>query len=407
MRAASGCMAREASRAPAALPCSRRGGAMADLETLLDEAKEVLPELVALRRAIHAEPELGLQLPKTREKVLERLEALPLEIETHTRSSAVVATLRGARPGRSILLRADMDALPMPEDTGLPFASKTPGAMHACGHDAHTAMLVGAAKLLAARRGELRGSVVFMFQPGEEGHAGARVMLEEGLLEREPKPEAAFALHVAPEFRPGMIATRGGTLLASADVLEITVRGKGGHASMPHLCRDPIPGACAIVPALQTFLTRTLAPTDPAIITVTMLRAGTTNNVIPETATLTGTIRGHSEAAREKAHEGVHRVADGVARAHGVEAGVKLVPGYPVRVNDRDFDGFVRGVARELLGARSVVELPAPFMGAEDFSFVLQRVAGSMAVLGMRPPGDTPPAPCHSNRMRRSEERRV
>ena len=148
---------------------------MADLDALLDEAKELLPELVALRRAIHAEPELGLELPKTREKVLERLEALPLEIETHRKTSAVVATLRGAKPGRSILLRADMDALPMPEDTGLPFASKTAGAMHACGHDAHTAMLVGAAQLLAARRDELRGSVVFMFQPGEEGHAGARV----------------------------------------------------------------------------------------------------------------------------------------------------------------------------------------------------------------------------------------
>jgi hippurate hydrolase len=378
-------------------------GAMSDLDALLGEAKELLPELVELRRAIHAEPELGLVVPKTRDKVLERLEALPLELETHRKSTALVATLRGARPGRSILLRADMDALPMPEDTGLPFASKMPGVMHACGHDAHTAMLVGAARLLAARRAELRGSVVFMFQPGEEGQAGARVMLEEGLLEREPRVEAAFALHVAPEFPPGMIATRGGTLLASADVFEITVRGKGGHASMPHLCRDPIPAACAIVPALQTFLTRTLAPTDPAVITVTMLRAGTTNNVIPETAVLTGTIRAHSEAAREKAHEGVHRVADGTARAHGVEADVALVPGYPVTVNDGDFDTFVQGVARELLGARSVVELPAPFMGAEDFSFVLQRVAGSMAVLGMRPPGDGPPAPCHSNRMRIDE----
>jgi hippurate hydrolase len=376
---------------------------MADLAALLEEAEQLLPELVALRRAIHAEPELGLALPKTREKVLERLEALPLEIETHAKTSGVVATLRGGRPGRAILLRADMDALPMREDTGLPFASKTPDAMHACGHDAHTAMLVGAARLLAARREQLRGSVVFMFQPGEEGQHGARCMLEEGLLEREPRPEAAFALHVAPEFKTGMIATRGGTLLASADVFEITVRGKGGHASMPHLCRDPIPAACAIVPTLQTFLTRTLAPSDPAVITVTMLRAGTTNNVIPETATLTGTIRAHSEAAREKAHEGVHRVADGVARAHGVEAEVGLVPGYPVTVNDATFEGFVQGVARELLGPRSVVELPAPFMGAEDFSYVLQKVTGSMAVIGMRPPGNEPPAPCHSNRMKLDE----
>jgi hippurate hydrolase len=376
---------------------------MADLAALLDEAKELLPELIELRRAIHAEPELGLELPKTREKVLERLEALPLEIETHKKTSAVVATLRGAKPGRSILLRADMDALPMPEDTGLPFASKTPGAMHACGHDAHTAMLVGAARLLAARRGELSGSVVFMFQPGEEGYAGARLMLEERLLEREPKVEAAFALHVAPEFAPGRIATRGGTLLASADFFDVVVRGKGGHASMPHLCRDPIPAACAIVPALQTWVTRAIPANDPAVVTVTMLRAGTANNVTPETAKLTGTIRAHSEAAREKAHEGVHVVAEGIARAHGVEAEVKLMPGYPVTVNDGAFDGFVRGVARELLGARGVVELPAPFMGAEDFSYVLQQVTGSMAVIGMRPPGTDAPAPCHSNKMKLDE----
>jgi len=376
---------------------------MTQLDALLDEAKGMLPELSELRRAIHAEPELGLELPKTREKVLERLEALPLEIETHAKTSGVVATLRGAKPGRSILLRADMDALPMPEDTDLPYRSKTPGAMHACGHDAHTAMLYGAAKLLAARREMLRGSVVFMFQPGEEGFAGARAMIEEGLLEREPRVEAAFALHVAPELPPGRIATRAGTLLASADVVEIVVRGRGGHASMPHLCRDPIPAACAIVPALQTYVTREIPATDPAVITVTMLRAGTTNNVIPETATLTGTIRAHSEAAREKAIAGIHRVAEGMARAHGVEAEVNLAPGYPVTVNDAEFDGFVRGVAREVLGAHGVIELPAPFMGAEDFSYVLQKVTGSMAVIGMRPPGSEPPAPCHSNRMRIDE----
>jgi hippurate hydrolase len=372
---------------------------MPSLEALLDEADALLPELVELRRAIHAEPEIGLELPATREKVLERLEALPLEIEEHAKTSALVATLRGAKPGRSILLRADMDALPMPEDTALPFRSKQPFAMHACGHDAHTAMLVGAARLLAARRAELRGSVVFAFQPGEEGFHGARFMLEEGLLEREPRVEAAFALHVAPEFRPGQIATRAGTLLASADVFEITLRGRGGHASMPHLCRDPIPAACAIVPALQTFVTREIAATDPAVITTTMLSAGTANNVIPETARLTGTIRATSEGAREKVHAGLPRVAEGVARAHGVEAEVKLLPGYPVTVNDADFEAFVRGVARELLGPRGVIELPAPLMGAEDFSYLLQRVPGAMAFLGVRPKGDAPPAPCHSNRM--------
>jgi hippurate hydrolase len=368
---------------------------MSELAALLDAAKRMQPEVTALRREIHAEPELGLENPATRAKLLARLAGLPLEIAQHAKSSGVVATLRGAKPGRRILLRADTDALPMPEDNDLPFRSRRPGAMHACGHDAHTAMLAGAARLLAQRRDGFAGEIVFMFQPGEEGFAGAQVMLDEGL----PQADAAFAIHITPLLPSGMIGTRSGALLASADFFGVTIKGKGGHASMPHDCRDPIPAACEITTALQTFVTREIPVSDPVVITVTRIAGGTTGNVIPETVELQGTIRALSERSRARAQEGLARVARGIAQAHGVEASVNLMRGYPVTVNDAGFESFSRGVARDLLGARGVLEFEAPVMGAEDFSYVLQRTPGAMVFLGLRPPGAAEAAPCHSNRM--------
>jgi len=368
---------------------------MSDLAALLEAARKLQPDVTALRRAIHQEPELGLANPITRARVLEQLAGLPLEITQHQKSSGLVATLRGRRPGRRILLRADTDALPMPEDNELEFRSRRAGAMHACGHDAHTAMLAGAARLLSERRDTFGGEVVFMFQPGEEGFAGARVMLDEGL----PQTDAAFAIHITPLIPSGMIGTRSGPLLASADFFHIAVRGKGGHASMPHDCRDPIPAACEIATALQTFVTREIPVSDPVVITVTRIAGGTTGNVIPESVELQGTIRALSERSRAKAHEGLERVARGIAQAHGVEARPLLQRGYPVTTNDAGFAQFSQGVARELLGPRSVIEFDAPVMGAEDFSFVLERTPGAMVFLGLRPPDAKDPAPCHSNRM--------
>jgi hippurate hydrolase len=211
--------------------------------TLLAEAEALLPEAVALRRALHEEPELGLTLPKTRAAVEAALAPLGLPTVRCRNNSGIVATLEGAHPGPTLLLRADMDALPMPEDTGLSFSSKTKGTMHACGHDAHTAMLVAAAKLLAGKRDQLAGRVRFVFQPGEEGHFGAKYMLDEGVLD-EPDPSAAFAIHIDPRLPVGRIAGRAGPFLASADVFTITVRGRGGHASMPHDTLDPICSRC-------------------------------------------------------------------------------------------------------------------------------------------------------------------
>ncbi|MCP3985898.1 MAG: amidohydrolase [bacterium] len=373
---------------------------MTAIEELLDAAREIQPEVVDLRRRIHAEPELGLDLPATREKVLASLDGLPLDIALHEKTSGIVATLRGDRPGRKVLLRGDMDALPMPEDTDLPFRSTREGAMHACGHDAHTAMLAGAARLLADHRDRLEGEVVFMFQPGEEGFAGARSMIEEGALEG---CEAAFALHVTPILPPGTFGTRLGAVMASADFFHMAVKGSGGHASMPHDCVDPIPVACEIVQALQTFITRRIPATDPAVLTVTQIHGGTAGNVIPEEVTLQGTLRALSEASRELAQQGIRRIAEQVARAHETEADVQILNGYPVTSNDGRAARMMLDVAGEMMDGRAI-EFPHPVMGAEDFSFVLNEIPGAMGFLGVRPSGEGPAAPCHSNRMLLDEE---
>ena len=366
---------------------------------VLADAERVAADAIQRRRRIHHHPEIGLALPRTQAAVLEALDGLGLETRAGQRTTSVIARLTGGRPGPTILLRADMDALPLREATGLPFASEVDGAMHACGHDAHVAMLVGAARVLARRRAELAGSVLFMFQPGEEGYHGARVMLEEGLLDGTASPTGAFALHVTHREAAGVITTRPGPMLASGDTVQITVRGKGGHASAPHDCLDPIPVACEIVQAFQTLVTRRVNVFDPAVITIAKIEAGTTRNVIPETAHLLGTVRTVSELTRERVLEGVRRVADGIATAHGAEAAVELIRGYPVTSNDACFAEFVLDTAREVLGAERVTPMRHPVMGSEDFSYVLQRVPGAMANLGTRPDGGGEVYPNHSNRM--------
>src|SRR5215475_14791267 len=270
-----------------------------------DDAEAMAPELAGLRRAIHREPEIGLDLPGTQRKVLAALDGLPLEISLGTALSSVTAVLRGGRAaapggdaqgGPVVLLRGDMDALPVTERTGLDYASQTEGVMHACGHDLHTAMQAGAARLLAARQRELPGTVVFMFQPGEEGHAGARHMIAEGVLDAAgQRPAAAYALHVASADWPaGVISTRPGPMLAAAEVLAVTVHGHGGHGSEPHHAADPIPAACEMVTALQTLVTRRFDVFDPVVITVGSFHAGTTDNVIPDDATFLATVRSFS-----------------------------------------------------------------------------------------------------------------
>ena len=370
---------------------------------LLTDAGRVLPDAVELRHAIHHHPELGLILPRTQAAVVEALGDLDLDVRTGDAVSSVVADLHGGAAGGDgpvILLRADMDALPMPEDTGLPYSSEIDGAMHACGHDAHVAMLVGAARLLAERRADLRGTVRFMFQPGEEGFHGARHMIDEGLLDA-PNVNAAFALHVAPNLPSGSISTRRGALMASADVIDIVVTGKGGHASSPYLANDPMPVAAEIVQALQVMVTRRINAFDPVVVTITKMTAGTTSNVIPESVHLLGTLRAVSESGRSVATAGIKRVATSIAQAHEMQAEVAIVPGYPVTVNDDGFAKFALGVGRDLVGDDLVLDMPTPAMGAEDFSYVLQQRPGALAFLGVCPEGERPKRAhsCHSNRM--------
>jgi hippurate hydrolase len=378
------------------------------IDSIREQADDLLDDAVAMRRRLHEWPELGNDLPITRDVVLESLEGLPVDVTIHDSTSGVVALLEGSRPGPTMLLRGDMDALPMPEDTGLDFASRVDNAMHACGHDTHTAMLAGAASLLSERRDDIAGRVLFMFQPGEEGHHGAKFMLEEGLLDVPPLSDgsespvdAALAIHIMSTLPAGWLAARGGSTMASADTLRIRITGKGGHASAPHHAVDPIPVACEVVQSLQTMITRSIDVFNPAVVTVGRISAGTTNNVIPESAEIEGTIRAVSEHSRKKVHDGIQRVANGIAGAHGCGVDVEIDYGYPVTVNDDVFADFALDTAAVVAGTDHTVKMPNPIMGAEDFSYVLQNVPGAMVFLGGTPhsmdPSTAPPN--HSNRV--------
>jgi hippurate hydrolase len=363
-------------------------------------AEDEQPATIALRRAIHADPELGLECHRTSAKLKAALAGLPLTIRDSKATSGFIARLDGPKPGRTVLLRGDMDALPIHEETGLDFASQAPGHMHACGHDTHSAMLAGAARILCARRDEIAGTILFMFQPGEEGMAGARHMIEEGLLD-DPTPEAAFAMHVFPNVPGGIVACRDGALLAATDLLTATVHGKGGHAAMPHNARDPIPVACEIVLALQSYIARRTTFTDPAILSITQINAGSAHNIIPDEVDIVGTLRTLSEKTRIDARAAFERIANKISEAHGLTAEPHAEPGYPATVNDPRAVALVRACAIDLFGEGAYHTIPAPIMGGEDFAFVLEKIPGAMAILGVAPPDGDPIArpPIHNSKM--------
>jgi hippurate hydrolase len=336
-------------------------------------------KIVALRRDIHREPELGFDTKKTAEKVLAAIEGLPLDIQTGVAENGIVATLKGERDGPTVGLRADMDALPIHEETGLPFASEVDGKMHACGHDGHTSMLVGAAHALCGMRERLNGTVKFFFQPAEEGGGGGKVMVGEGVAD-DVSP--VFALHVWPGLPFGTAGTKAGPIMAAADSFEMTVRGSGGHGAFPHQTVDAIAIAAQIVTALQTVVSREVDPVEPAVLTVGEIRAGSAFNIIPETARLGGTVRTLNADLRRQMPERIEQLARGVAQGMRGDVELDYSFSYPVTMNDEGAASRALGVIGDLFGEEHTLELPNPSMGAEDFSFFLEKIPGAFIWLG-------------------------
>ena len=352
----------------------RFGGLQAEVEEKFGE------KIVALRRDIHREPELGFDTEKTAEKVLGALEGLPLDLKTGVAQNGIVATLWGEGEGPTVGLRADMDALPIEEETGLPFASEIEGRMHACGHDGHTSMLVGAAHALSGMRDRLGGTVKFVFQPAEEGGGGGGVMVDEGVAD---DLSSIFALHVWPGLPFGKVATKAGPIMAAADAFEMEIRGSGGHGAMPHLAADAVVIAAQVVTALQTVVSREVDPVEPAVLTVGEIGAGTAFNIIPEKARLGGTVRTLNPDLRERMPGRMEAVASGVAKGMRGDANLDYTFSYPVTVNDEGAANHALDVAEDLFGAESVLELPNPSMTSEDFAFFLEKVPGAFIWLGV------------------------
>jgi amidohydrolase len=341
--------------------------------------EETAERAIAIRREIHRHPELGFEEHNTQAIVERELDAIGVE-HRRVAGTGVVAVIPGALPGHVSGLRADMDALPIDEDSGEACASEISGRMHACGHDAHTAMLLGAARVLHATRATLHGTAVLLFQPAEEGPGGALPMIEAGAMEN-PRIEAVTMLHVDPRLPTGTIGIRAGAVNAAADEFHLTIRGKGGHGAWPHKSVDVIPCAAATVLALQNVASRETDPLAPIVVTIGTIQGGYRNNVIADTVKMTGTIRTHDPAVRDAAHAKLRRIVDGVAAAYGARAEIEMLLGYPPVVNDPGLaEGFAR-YAREVAGIP--VESPPPTMGGEDFAYFAQRVPGVAVRLGI------------------------
>lgn len=352
----------------------------------------VLPQVIALRRDLHAHPETAYQEHRTAARVAAWLAALPgMHVREGVGGTGVVATLATERTGDCLAFRADMDALPMPDRCGKPHASTTPGVAHACGHDGHVACLLGAATLMAAFPEKASGPVRFIFQPAEEGGSGAKAMCEDGALDG-PTPAAIFALHCWPPLPAGVVGMRDGTVMASTDAIDITIHGHGTHAAAPHRGVDPITAAAHVVAALQTIVSRQLDPLDPAVLTIGSFHAGTVRNVIPDCAVLQGTLRTLSDSQRDMAKRAIRRVAEQTAAAFGARAEVTLTEGYPVTVNDAALTTYALHAATAILGQERVTTALQISMGGEDFAYYGRQVPGCFMRLGVAPADGSPAA---------------
>ncbi|UCD58916.1 MAG: amidohydrolase [Candidatus Hydrogenedentota bacterium] len=350
-------------------------------KTIKKESAKLSDWLVEIRRDLHAHPELGLQETRTSAKVAEQLQRFGLEVATGIGTTGVVGLLKGGSPGRTIAIRADMDALPITEETGLPFASRNKGVMHACGHDGHTAMALGAARLLSGLREHLCGNVKFIMQPAEENYGGARDLVEEGVLE-DPRVDAIIALHIDAHEAVGKLIIKSGPVGASADVFMISINGKGGHGSEPQDCVDPIHIAAHVITAIQTMIPRTLDARDPVVASVCSIQGGTAFNVIPDSVHFGGTVRTLSSERRAEMPKKMEAIVRGITATFGATFDFTYVHGAPVNSNEPAVTELMRGVARELWGAEGVIEMEKPHMGSEDYSYYLEKVPGAMGMLG-------------------------
>ena len=364
------------------------------LQAVRRHVRAVTDFVVSTRRDIHEHPELGNQEQRTPALIVGALSALGIELRERVGGTGVVGVLRGAHPGPTLALRADMDALPLAEEAERPYRSRVPGVMHACGHDGHVAMALGAAHVLHALREDLHGNVKFLFQPAEETYGGASEMIADGCLTREPVVDAIFGLHVEPLGPVGQLWLRNGTIMASSDVLRIVVQGKGGHASEPHDCIDPVPAAAQVITNLQMLVTRRFDVKSPVVITVTYLQAGSAFNVIPSEVVLAGTVRTVDPKVRTAMPERIEHLVRHTVEAFGATAAVTYIFGSGVVVNHAAFSDFVRQVVSQTRGSNAVREMAHPVMGAEDFGLYLEQVRGAFAFLGARP-AHQQPFPCH------------
>ncbi len=351
----------------------------------LSEAQALFEYTQSMRRDFHAHPELGFHEVRTAGIVAKELTALGLEVHTGVGGTGVVALLEGAKPGPVVLVRADMDALPIHEETGAPYASQNPGVMHACGHDGHTAVLLTVAKMLNAHRSQLSGTIKFMFQPAEEGMGGAEKMIEDGVLEN-PKVNVALALHVWNEKPVGWVGIAGGPAMAGAEIFKIKVRGKGGHGGVPHLAVDPILAAAQVVSALQGIVARNIAPLQTAVVSVCTIHGGETFNVIPPAVEMTGTIRTFEPAVRTRVLERFEKTVHSIAEGMGCQAEIELQILTPATINQPETAARVHAVARRLFLEADVDTGNYITMGSEDFAFVLEKVPGCFFFIGSANP---------------------
>ena len=360
---------------------------------IINRIGEFHDEMTAWRRDLHAHPEIAFEERRTAGVVAARLESFGLdEVHTGIARTGVVGVLRAGSGGRAIGLRADMDALPIHEASGRPYASTVPGKMHACGHDGHTTMLLGAARYRAETR-NFDGTVYFIFQPAEENEGGGRVMVEEGLFERFPV-EQVFGMHNWPRMPLGTFAMRPGPVMAAADRFAITLTGSGGHGAMPHACRDPLVAGAQIVSALQTIVSRQVDPVESAVVSVCQFHAGAIDNVIPQTATLSGTARSFLPEVRDLLERRIVEIGHGVAAALGIKAEAVFERGYPPTVNTEAPTELAAGAAVDVVGAERVNREPPQVMGAEDFAFMLEKRPGAYVFIGN---GGGPDAPMVHN----------